>query len=220
MKIRSASLCELCKASACRLKWEDTIETPNNLVGLGSSVPHESTADPASSAEPEPTSVYATGVGLPFRRTKATAAWTDERIAILKQGYADNLSYGQIAIKLGRVSRNAVIGKAHRMGLMGRKPSPSGPKFKEITVRPRRTKPFVPPQISAIPHLRDRRKPPEIHDANLKVVPEFSPNPISLVDLEPYNCRWPIGDGPIMFCGNWKAAGSYCPQHCRMAYRT
>ncbi len=51
-------------------------------------------------------------------------AWTDERIALLKQYWAEGHSASQIAELLGDgLSRNAVIGKAHRMGLASR-PSP------------------------------------------------------------------------------------------------
>ena len=51
-------------------------------------------------------------------------SWTDERIATLKKMWKDGHSAADIAKKLGEgVTRNAVIGKAHRMGLSGR-PSP------------------------------------------------------------------------------------------------
>ena len=49
--------------------------------------------------------------------------WTDERVEMLKKLWADGLSASQIAAQLGGVSRNAVIGKAHRLGLKSR-PSP------------------------------------------------------------------------------------------------
>ena len=46
--------------------------------------------------------------------------WTDERVELLKKLWADGLSASQIATKLGEVTRNAVIGKVHRLGLAGR----------------------------------------------------------------------------------------------------
>jgi GcrA cell cycle regulator len=49
--------------------------------------------------------------------------WTEERVAALQQLWAQGLSASQIAERLGSVTRNAVIGKAHRLGLAGR-PSP------------------------------------------------------------------------------------------------
>ena len=47
-------------------------------------------------------------------------SWTDERVELLKKLWADGLSASQIATKLGEVTRNAVIGKVHRLGLAGR----------------------------------------------------------------------------------------------------
>src|SRR4051812_20746161 len=47
-------------------------------------------------------------------------SWTDERIELLKKLWADGLSASQIAAELGQVTRNAVIGKVHRLGLAGR----------------------------------------------------------------------------------------------------
>ena len=47
-------------------------------------------------------------------------AWTDERVELLKKLWADGLSASQIAGRLGGVTRNAVIGKVHRLGLSGR----------------------------------------------------------------------------------------------------
>ncbi len=56
----------------------------------------------------------------------ATMSWTDERIDRLKELWAQGMTASQIADELGGVSRNAVIGKAHRLGLQSR-PSPVKP---------------------------------------------------------------------------------------------
>src|ERR1700761_7267033 len=58
--------------------------------------------------------------------------WTDERVELLKKLWLDGLSASQIAKQLGGVTRNAVIGKVHRLGLSGRAaPSqPARPVFK------------------------------------------------------------------------------------------
>ena len=50
-------------------------------------------------------------------------SWTDERIQQLKDLWSQGLSASEIADILGDITRNAVIGKAHRLGLSGR-PSP------------------------------------------------------------------------------------------------
>ena len=62
-------------------------------------------------------------------------SWTDERVEMLKKLWADGLSASQIAAELGGITRNAVIGKVHRLGLSGRAKAPSsaGP-------RPRKTR--------------------------------------------------------------------------------
>ena len=52
-------------------------------------------------------------------------SWTDERVEMLKKLWADGLSASQIAAELGGITRNAVIGKVHRLGLSGRAKSPS-----------------------------------------------------------------------------------------------
>src|SRR5262252_3759409 len=64
--------------------------------------------------------------------------WTEERVALLKKLWLEGLSASQIAKQLGGVTRNAVIGKVHRLGLSGRAtPSqPPRPAFK--TPRPPR----------------------------------------------------------------------------------
>ena len=48
-------------------------------------------------------------------------SWTGDRVATLKKLWADGHSASTIATKLGEVTRNAVIGKVHRLGLAGRK---------------------------------------------------------------------------------------------------
>src|SRR6516162_9843037 len=84
------------------------------------------------------------GLGLPYlasplvgtgRRASAkrrAMGWTDERVETLKKLWLDGLSASQIAKQLGGVTRNAVIGKVHRLGLSGRAtPSqPQRPAFK------------------------------------------------------------------------------------------
>ncbi|MEQ1930103.1 MAG: GcrA family cell cycle regulator, partial [Parvularculaceae bacterium] len=47
-------------------------------------------------------------------------AWNDERVELLKKYWAEGLSASQIASKMGGVTRTAVIGKVHRLGLSGR----------------------------------------------------------------------------------------------------
>lgn len=61
-------------------------------------------------------------------------SWTDERVEILKKLWAEGLSASQIAAQLGGVTRNAVIGKVHRLKLSGRgKTTSASPRAKKVT---------------------------------------------------------------------------------------
>jgi GcrA cell cycle regulator len=53
-------------------------------------------------------------------------SWTDERVEKLKELWGDGMSASQIAKILGGVTRNAVIGKVHRLGLSNRGAAPGG----------------------------------------------------------------------------------------------
>jgi len=64
-----------------------------------------------------------------------TMSWTDERIERLKELWSQGITASQIADELGGVSRNAVIGKAHRLGLQSR-PSPVKPNEGEAPAAP------------------------------------------------------------------------------------
>lgn len=66
-------------------------------------------------------------------------SWTDERIEQLRNMWEKGLTASQIADELGGVSRNAVIGKAHRLGLKSR-PSPV-----KATEKVKPAKPAAPP---------------------------------------------------------------------------
>src|SRR5262245_51840909 len=63
-------------------------------------------------------------------------SWTDERVEQLKRLWSEGLSASQIAAELGGITRNAVIGKVHRLGLSGRAKAPSS-----AAPRPRKTRP-------------------------------------------------------------------------------
>lgn len=73
--------------------------------------------------------------------SKDNTGWTDERVELLKKLVADGLSGSQIAAGLGGITRNAVIGKMHRLGLSGRPRSASS-----ASPRPRKARP---PQATA-----------------------------------------------------------------------
>ena len=80
--------------------------------------------------------------------------WTDERVELLKKLWSEGLSASQIATQLGGVSRNAVIGKVHRLKLSGRGRASSA------TPRPKKTAPSAPKAclLYTSPSPRDRQK--------------------------------------------------------------
>ena len=159
--------------------------------------------------------------------------WTDDRVELLKKLWADGLSASQIASRLGGVTRNAVIGKVHRLGLAGRATT-----SRSRTPRPRNRVshlPLRPTRVQYRTHGNTALKPVfvpvEQPVVALTVVPavvqEFSVVPaalrVDLLDLREHMCRWPIGDPQdenFHFCGQQKAAGiSYCDHHARAAFQ-
>src|SRR5881394_175256 len=87
---------------------------------------------------------------------RANMGWTDERVELLKKLWQDGLSASQIAKQLGGVTRNAVIGKVHRLGLSGRA-TPSKP-ARTTFKAPRPARP-----ISAAPSAPRRLAEPAAH---------------------------------------------------------
>ena len=136
--------------------------------------------------------------------------WTEERVEKLKALRSEGCSAGIIANELGGVSRSAVIGKLHRLGLFGShkvgKRHKGGPKPKprvEGLVRPPRV-------IHAAP-------PPKEDEPKRPLV--------SFADLEPHHCRaiygYPSGGGDWGYCGCEKVPGSsYCAEHMQRFYFT
>lgn len=117
-------------------------------------------------------------------------AWTEERIEQLEQLWDEGLSTSEIAAKLDGVSRNAVIGKLHRIGLCGRG-TPSAPAPKTHTDAPPTTKQGIKPFSS---------------DVSSYLLPEKD------------GCKWPYGNpyepDDFSYCGEGvEGGGSYCPEH-------
>jgi GcrA cell cycle regulator len=125
------------------------------------------------------------------------------------------LSASQIAKQLGGVTRNAVIGKVHRLGLAGRA-TPSRPAKRPVrTARPRTLGPSV-------PRLRPINAMPSV------VIPDLEPmkfedgKAASVLTLNDTMCKYPIGDptdASFAFCGRSSASGPYCADHARLAYQ-
>jgi GcrA cell cycle regulator len=151
--------------------------------------------------------------------SSATVTWNPERVAQLRAFIGAGMTCSQIAAEIG-VSRNAVIGKIHRLGL-----GPGRPAAALGRVCPPRTQR---PRVSSQRQMLRLIKAPEaIADAATGEAPAVaSTQGCSLLELGHGKCRWPVSErsasaADFVFCGNEIAGGfSYCAAHARMAYRT
>ncbi len=149
-------------------------------------------------------------------------SWTDERVELLKKLWSDGLSASQIAAELGGITRNAVIGKVHRLGLSGRAKSTS-------SASPRPRKPRAPSHMLRIGRAAIRGNTALAHAYELEVEaePELLEIPQeqrkTLLQLNEHTCRWPVGDpgaADFFFCGGETANElPYCSYHSRVAYQ-
>jgi len=154
-------------------------------------------------------------------------SWTDERVETLKKLWTDGLSASQIATSLGEVTRNAVIGKIHRLGLSGR-------------VRAGVAQPVRKQKAQAPVTVRRAARPAAaVGNAALQLEPAFAmavetaPQPmatvvpmterVTIMMLTEQTCRWPMGDPgseAFSFCGRRSEANiPYCTTHARIAYQ-
>ncbi len=144
--------------------------------------------------------------------------WTDDRIATLKKLWLDDLSASQIAKQLGGVTRNAVIGKVHRLGLSGRAaPSqPARPVFKA----PRPVRPATPAAPRRVVAEEVTTPAPGMPVPVHRIE---EPGSVTIHTLGAHMCKWPIGDPSsdgFTFCGRRNGeVGPYCREHAQVAYQ-
>ena len=146
------------------------------------------------------------------------ATWNPQRIEQLRNCVGAGLTCSQIAAEIG-VTRNAVIGKIHRLGLSPGRP-PAGP-GRAPAPRLRQSLPATQGQLLRLIQAEATSIGDQTNAAGLAVVD--SPQRCSLLELAQSKCRWPIsepGAADFDFCGNEAIKGfSYCAGHARMAYR-
>jgi GcrA cell cycle regulator len=142
--------------------------------------------------------------------------WTEERLELLKNRFAEGLTCREIAGEIG-VSRNAVIGKLSRLGLTREKTGDAP--------RPARKDAAKQSRPRSVPRLQYQMlrtlyaaPPPAADDGQI-----HKEHCCSLQELSEQRCRWPIstpGAADFCFCGNPPAEGlPYCAGHARLAYR-
>lgn len=162
-------------------------------------------------------------------------SWTDERVEMLKTLWAEGLSASQIAAQLGGVSRNAVIGKVHRLKLSSRgRATSSQPRQKKVargggaSRSPNRggsSGRTVTAVIGATAlqqqYVADAVAEQDVRPVEDVVVPISKK--LSLIELSEKTCKWPIGDPlheDFHFCGNDTGeTGPYCTYHSRLAFQ-
>ena len=146
-------------------------------------------------------------------------SWTDERVSMLKKLWVEGKTAAEIAkIIGGGVTRNAVIGKAHRMKLSGRI-SPIQENTRPETVS-HRTAPKT--QKQSVPRVTSRDIIAPVQAPPVEENYCYGAG-VQLVELKERMCRWPIGDPKeegFKFCGGPSVEGlPYCDHHCRAAFQ-
>lgn len=151
-------------------------------------------------------------------KSHASGYWNGDRIEVLKRLHAEGLSATQIAAQMTNISRNAIIGKLHRLGISN--------KDRPQATRPRATAP------------KPKAKPRERLQTVVRVTGSFPPTPrlapmptpkvavddvarVALADLHACHCRWPVGNvgSPgFGYCGLEAVKGPYCRGHAARAY--
>ena len=146
-----------------------------------------------------------------YGEPKVNFPWSESNILLLQDFVAKGLSASQIAKELGSAagfycSRNAVVGKVHRLGLKLEK---SHEKY--TRARPRKQRRVKPKKVS----LREIAR-------QLVALPEPKGSEVTFDELERHHCRWPTWGVAldILYCGATALdPHPYCPHHCLRAYQ-
>jgi GcrA cell cycle regulator len=141
--------------------------------------------------------------------------WTGERDEAIKRHLGEGLSHAETAAAVNfqfhtDYSRNAVIGRANRIGIRSLCQPHHGNGMRKVKPKPSpnfRPKPRLPKPVFAC------------DDAGHRVA-EVAPLNLPLLELEPGMCRWPYGDGPYVFCAHQvNGEASYCEPHMALSLR-
>ena len=138
-------------------------------------------------------------------------SWTDEKVAKLKELWGKGSTASQIAGIIGGISRNAVIGKAHRLNLSAKI------KTRVATSKQSFENSFDEKNIKNRRGRKSKFK-------SLIIEKDFEPeNPKQLEELDENSCKWPIGhpdEKSFYFCGRSSLKDfSYCKLHLLYAYQ-
>ena len=137
-------------------------------------------------------------------------SWNDEKVAKLKELWGKGSTASQIAEIIGGISRNAVIGKAHRLNLSA--------KIKK------RSSSYNINSESVTSKINQKTRGRKSKFQSLIIEKDFEPeNPKQLEELDENSCKWPIGhpnEKSFYFCGRSSLKDfSYCKLHLLYAYQ-
>lgn len=143
------------------------------------------------------------------------SAWTDERVDRLKRLWLEGRTAEQIARELKNgISRSAVLGKVHRLGLSagrpGRVPAASRPGTPRARVERSVTRPV-------------KRAATDAPALSFESAPDLPSRGMTILTVKPGQCRWPYGDpadAGFSLCGRPVARGAFCAGHAAVGYRT
>ena len=138
-------------------------------------------------------------------------SWTDEKVSKLKELWGKGNTASQIAEIIGGISRNAVIGKAHRLNLSAKIKTRTATSSKNFDTSV---------EENNIKSKRGRKS----KFQSLIIEKDFEPeNPKQLEELDENTCKWPIGhpdEKKFYFCGRSSLKDfSYCKLHLLYAYQ-
>ena len=170
-------------------------------------------------------------------------SWTEERVELLKKLWSEGQSASQIAKELGGVTRNAVIGKVHRLGLSNRststtksetvpkaekKTEKAAAKEKETVAKEPEPKSTPPTRRQIIPAGQPLPPQPSANEISPEALARVSAvekkaKKICLLELTERTCKWPVGDPAtpnFWFCGLPTQTGKpYCEAHVGVAFQ-
>lgn len=150
-------------------------------------------------------------------------SWTEDRVEILRKLWTDGLSASQIAAELGGVTRNAVIGKVHRLGLSGRAKSSNNTGGRQKRASTRTTASYAKAGRARASANGSTQSAPTPKQQVVVDIAKPTSKLMTLLQLTETTCKWPTGDpqdDDFSFCGTKSRDGDpYCEYHCHLAYQ-